>query len=660
MKITQTATDEVLGHLFNAVVDEMSWILLRSAYTTFVKETQDFATAIVSVDGEVAAYPRGTGVTSLVAAPMKAGIDGIDRWEPGDIMVANDPYTTAGMVTHLNDVYMFKPIFADDQLICFAWAFIHCTDVSGAVPGSIDMTNNEIFQEGLRLRPVKLFRAGERDEALWNIMSDNSRIPALNQGDISALVSVVNKAEVRLQGLMEKYGKEAVSHAIDYALDHTQELSRKILAEIPAGQYRFTEYFEDDYVSDVPVKLEVCLTSRGDGTVELDFTGSDPQVKAALNIPSGGQKHHPFLSRTFINYIVTKDPEIQLNAGLLRNVDLVLPESSVVNCSYPAAVGMRAVTSLRLHDAVLGCLMQAVDDVPAGGCSQVAITYISTAQADPNGAVVVANPIQGGSGGSPLVDGLSGSDRPLAYLRNVPTEILESEAPVIVHRFALAPDSEGPGEFRGGFGLEYDLEVLHPEAILVMRGKDRHRFAAWGAMGGGAGTPCSNDVMTPSGETTYLGKVTVYRPELGHVVRLRGGGGGGYGDPLDRAPAKVAKDVADGLVSWERARDVYGVVLEGSAVDPDATIERRASLRTDADRPLFDLGAGRRTWEEGYKAAADRISGWLWTLPANLRSFGREQAWSRMTAKGAAPYSASDAERCIAEIEDLLRFKSLL
>ena len=184
------ASTEIFANLFKAVVDEMAWILLRSSHTTFVKETQDFAVALVTPGGETFAYPYGAGATPIMGVPMHAGTKAVKDWVPGDVLMTNDPYTTGGMVMHLNDIYLFEPIFADGKLLCFAWCFIHCTDVGGYAPGSIDMQNNEVFQEGLRLRPMLLYRAGELNTELWNIFADNCRIPALNWGDITACVSV--------------------------------------------------------------------------------------------------------------------------------------------------------------------------------------------------------------------------------------------------------------------------------------------------------------------------------------------------------------------------------------------------------------------------------------------------------------------------------------
>ena len=597
---------EVFANLFQAVVDEMAWVVLRSSHTTFVKETQDFGVALVTPEGEMFAYPYGSGATPLMGVAMDSVTQGI-AWEEGDVVITNDPYATRGMVMHLNDIYVFRPVFVDGRLLCLAWTFIHCTDVGGYAPGSIDMQNSEVFQEGLRLRPVKLYRRGELNQEVWNIFADNCRIPSLNWGDMTACVAALAKAETRLRRLAERYGRDETARAMYATLDRTEALTRAVLAEIPKGSYSFTEYFEDDYVSDVPVRIVVKLTSRGDGTIELDYTGSDPQVRAALNLPTGGMNHHPFLAMSLVNYVVTQSEAIHINAGILRCIDLVLPEASVVNASFPAACGMRFTTAMRVHDLVLGALTRAMPGkVPVAGSGVLVVTYISTSELGGAGRVVVANPVSGGSGASGERDGISGTEMSVAFLRNVPVEVLEAEAPVVVRRFSLAPDSEGPGKFRGGFGVAYELEIKHPSAVVVMRGKDRQRFCAWGAGGGAAGTTSGN-IGTRRGAGSHdVGKRTVYRAELGEVIRLWGGGGGGFGDPFARDPEMVAIDVANGLVSPERARDIYGVAITAGMLDEAATAVLRGRARNASD--AFDFGPARGEWERVHGIAAERIA----------------------------------------------------
>ncbi len=636
------ASTEIFANLFKAVVDEMAWILLRSSHTTFVKETQDFAVALVTPEGETFAYPYGAGATPIMGVPMHAGTKAVKDWVPGDVLMTNDPYTTGGMVMHLNDIYLFEPIFADGKLLCFAWCFIHCTDVGGYAPGSIDMQNNEVFQEGLRLRPMLLYRAGELNTELWNIFADNCRIPSLNWGDITACVSSLHKAVERMQRLTQRYGRDAVAAAIAATMDRTEQITREVLARIPVGEYRFVEFFEDDYISDLPVRIALRLVSHGDGRVTLDYTGSDPQVRAALNLPAGGMKHHPFLSLGLTNFVVTKSESIHINAGIQRCIDLVLPEASIVNAKFPAACGMRFTTAMRVHDLVVGALNQALPgEVPAGGGNTLVVSYISTSELGETGRVVVANPVVCGSAGGPDRDGISGTDFSVAFLRNVPVEVLESEVPVLVHRYGLVADSEGAGEFRGGFGVAYEVAIQHPSAVVVMRGKDRFRFGSWGAFGGGSGRV--NGCVGVRGDVVHdIGKRTVYRPELGEVIRLWSGGGGGYGDPLRRDPALVARDVADELVSVARAGDVYGVVLWDGGVDAAATERRRKEIAARRGvAAAYDFGPARTEWERVHGGAAELIAEWLPGLPAGVRRYAQGRVYRELHEAGPGPYDAA-------------------
>ena len=591
---TQAAINtEIFANLFRAVVNEMGWIIQRSAHTTFVKETLDFGTALVTPEGEQFAIVDATGVTALVGVPMAPGIEAFDDWAPGDIAITNDPYTTAGMVTHLNDVYFLKPIFAGGELLCFAWAFIHCSDIGGKVPGSIDATNGEVFQEGLRIKSTKLYRRGVLNQDVVDMISSNCRSPEMNWGDLGAAVSGLNRAEQRLEQLVDRYDAETVRGAMYRILDRAEALTREVLKEIPAGSYEFEEYLEDNYVNAVPIRARLLLTSRGDGTVELDFSGSDPQVASAINMPTGGQKHHPMLSLAVMNFVVTVTEGQIFNAGMLRCIDLVLPEHSFVNASFPAACGMRVVTTMRVHDMTLGALASAIPGrVPAGGAGQLAIISVSTVDLAGRTRVVAANAVVGGSGGGLGLDGISGTDFPTAALRNIPTEVLEAEAPVLVHRFALRADSEGAGRQRGGFGVEYAFELTDHRATVVTRGKDRYRFSAWGVDGGKAALPGFSLVQKADGSEDNVGKQAVYQPHPGDVLIVGGGGGGGFGDPLQRDPERVRGDFLDGLISRERARASYGVVFtEDGEVDGEATVVLRGQSVTAEGSGQVDLAA---------------------------------------------------------------------
>lgn len=649
ISIENTIVDEILANLFQAIADDMASITLRSAYTTFVKETQDFGVGLVTTDGDLVAFPSGTGAKTAMGVPLQPGTDPKFDWVEGDVLITNDPYATQGMVTHLNDVYLFKPLFHEDRLLGFAWGFIHCTDVGGAVPGSITYQSHEIFQEGLRIRPMKLYKAGILNEDIRDIFMDNCRIPHDNWGDISALASALGTGERRVRALADKYGADHVARALEQTIATTEQQSRAALSKIPAGSYRFVEYFEDDYVSDVPVRIEVELRTKGDGQITLDFTGSDPKVRSALNVASGGNKHHPFLCRAIVNFVGTFVPGIRLNVGIHRCVDLVLPEGSIVNALEPSACGLRIGTVLKAHDAVLGCLAQALPTaVPAAGAGQVVITYVSDSES--GGRVVVANPVQGGSGGGPAMDGISGADRPVAFLHNVPTEVLEAEAPVVVRRFGLMPDSEGPGEFRGGFGIRFDVELTAPGATLVMRGQDRHQFNPWGIGGGSAG-PNATCFSTLEGQTTYLGKTNNYRPASDEVITLIGAGGGGFGDPLARDPHAVLTDHLNGLVSAERATSEYGVVIVDRSVDEAATLDTRAARAHHVEPGRVDYGSTRTSWQERFGAVVPVIADWVWSLPDGVRTEMKTQAYQRLAERGDGPFTVADAEEVLASIK---------
>ena len=645
---------EIFANLFRAIVNEMGWIIQRSAHTTFVKETLDFGAALVTPEGEQFAVVDATGVTAMLGVPMAPGINAFADWAPGDVAITNDPYATAGMVTHLNDIYFLKPLFSDGELICFAWAFVHCSDVGGKVPGSIDGANSEVFQEGLRIQPAKLYQKGVLNQGLVDLISSNCRSPEMNWGDLNAAAASLNRAEERLTQLIARYDRKTVQSAMHRTLERAEAVTRSILKQLPAGAYEFVEYLEDDHVTAVPVRAKLVLTATGDGSVEMDFSGSDPQVGSAINLPAGGQKHHPMLSLALVNFVVTETAGQVFNAGILRCINLKLPEHSFVNASFPAACGMRVVTSMRLHDLALGALASALPGrVPAGGAGQLAVISIATADLAGKTRVVAANAVVGGSGGGCRLDGISATDFPTAALRNIPVEVLEAEAPVRVRRFALRADSEGAGEQRGGFGVEYAFELTDHRARVVTRGKDRHKFAAWGVAGGKAAEPSFSRLQKADGTSVEVGKRAVQQPDRGDLMLVAGGGGGGHGDPLTRDPESVRRDILDELISPPRGRALYGVALnEDDAVDAEATaaLRRRLAQERIANGPV-DFGPGRSAWQRDWQAAYEIIAAWCRQLPPNGRRLAQERAYMRVLERLPPQPSEEDVWALIKQLE---------
>ena len=253
---------EVLRNYYQAIVEDMARIMERTAYTTFVKETADFSTGLVSTGGEYVAYPWKLGASSYLGLNMKHALDYFDRYEPGDIVIANDAYLTGPLCTHLPDVHILRPIFHGGRIVAWGYAFVHASDVGGAVPASVWPRATEIFQEGLRLRPTKLYRAGVLNDDVRNVILDNCRIPDLVWGDIKAMCAAVNSCDRRVQEMVAKFGADTVLEGMDAVLDHAERRARAAIAKIPDGTYRFYDYMEDDLQSAVPIRIKVACPWR--------------------------------------------------------------------------------------------------------------------------------------------------------------------------------------------------------------------------------------------------------------------------------------------------------------------------------------------------------------------------------------------------------------
>jgi N-methylhydantoinase B len=624
-------TLEVLRHHFQAVVEDMARIMERTAYTTFVKETADFSTGLVSTGGEYVAYPWRLGASSYLGLNLGGVLRALDACEPGDIVICNDPYLSGPLCTHLPDVHVLRPLFHEGRIVAWGYAFVHSSDVGGAVPASVWPRATEVFQEGLRLRPTWLYRAGVLNEDVRNLLLDNCRIPDLLWGDIQAMCAAVASCDRRLAAMLVKFGAGTVTAGIDAVLDHAERRARAAFARIPDGTYRFTDYMEDDLQSDVPIRLQVALTVEGD-SVHLDFTGSDPQVGSALNVASHGVTH-PFLCQALNAYLVTEDPDIPKASSILRPVRVTAPPGSVLNSQFPAPMGVRYATVLRVLDLVLGALAQAlpgrIPAAPAGGISPVVASLLDPLTGQRH--VQVVEPMLGGGGGRPGGDGLDGADSTAGFLRNTPVESIEAEVPIVVRRYHLVPGTGGAGEHRGGLAVRLDFQVFHPHAIVTARGLERFRLEPWGVAGGRAGTTghCVVNPDTPAARE--IGKVDVLRLEPGDVVSIVSPSGGGHGDPRRRDPEAVRADVAAARLTAGEARARYGVVLQDGAVDVEAT--RRARAAMPAPPAPFDFGPGRtaleRRWPPALQDAAQRL---LAAVPPAVRDWGKHQLYEAVQA----------------------------
>jgi N-methylhydantoinase B len=645
---------EIFKNRIQAISEEMANVVLRTGFTVFVKETADFGTFLLTPRGETFGSPAVTGVNLSLGIPGEDVIAAIDEWREGDIVITNDPFSTGGMATHLADVFLIRPVFAGGRLIAFGFAFIHSSDVGGKVPGSITPTAYDIFQEGVRIRPVKLYDRGHLNETVRNFFLDNCRIPDQNWGDLKALMAGLNVGARRIEELAARYGVDQVETGIEALLQYADHQARAMIREIPDGEYTFWDYLEGG-PGGYPIRLRCRLVISGD-EIFMDFAGTDPQVRVALNLPSCGKQGHYMLVPTLVRYFRTLDRSVPWNAGLVRMIRNNAPEGSVLNPVPPAAVGVRAATFIRLMDVLIGALSLAQPDrLPAAGAGQACIVLLSMLDAATGKQRVgVIQPICGGSGARPMRDGIDSMDFSVGYLRNVPAETLEADMPILVERYGLRPDSGGPGRFRGGCGVELTVRVFSPDTVLTARGMERLQFRPWGRAGGMAGENGvaihhSADGATPTGRIDEL----LLQPN--DTITFLSQGGGGYGDPATRDPQAVLWDVRRGLVSPEAARAHYRVAIDGDRVDEEATRALRADCSDAPVAHAFDYGPERRafeaTWTDAAQLALNRALG---RQPLALRNYLKQRVMRAVDARasGGASVTPDDVEAIAQQLSE--------
>ncbi len=621
---------EILNNRFTGIVEEMGYVIHRAAFTVFVKETWDFDSALLTPKGEVFCYPRNIGVTNMLGIDMGPAIACIDELEPGDVIVTNDPHTTRGMCTHLPDIMLFKPLFFEGKLLCFAWCFVHSSDVGGLVPGSIAPTAYDRYQEGLTIPPTKLVKAGKLNEELLRIILANCRIPGQNWGDMKALLAALNIAERRIGQVVAQYGAATVANGIDSLMNYGERRAREILGAIGNGEYRFSDYIEVDFVTKYFVRINVRVVLE-DGNVLLDFTGTDTQMRAAMNLPTYG-KPNQWVVLGIVNFLRTSDRALPVNRGILRSVRVNIPEGTLLNPAPFVATGVRHTTGYRVSDAVLGALSQAAPErIPAAGAGQVAIVLYSHLDLRTGGySVNVLQPMQGGGGGRPTKDGIDGVNFSAGSLRNVPTESIELEAPIVVNRYMLV-DKAAAGRYRGGSGVIFEFQSLAPNAIVTARGMDRFKLRPYGRKGAHPGSLGQTLVNPGTAQEKDIGKIDILKLNPGDVVRITAPGGAGYGDPLDRDPDAVRIDIDNGIVTKEEAAEVYGVAVTDDGVDAAGTEVLHDRLKNRRSSEEFVFGSERTEYETRLPhAIQDLVAELLTAFPAATRQYLRDRLYDRI------------------------------
>lgn len=624
-------TVEILGNQLGALTEEMCLTLQRTSRSLYVKETADFCCAFAGVDGGFVAYPQGIGVSGFVGLNVLTAVRAVGELEPGDVIITNDPYHSGGLATHLTDIQVIEPYFYEGSVVGYGWAFIHCSDIGGRVPSSLSPINDEIYQEGLQIPPVKLVRAGEPDRSVEAFLRANSRTPEANVGDIQAMRAALRTGRERLAGVIAQHGVDTLLAGQHDLVELTARKARAALARLGSGTYRFVDYLDDDAVSPVPVRISVTATLSGEGELLLDFTGTDPQVAAAFNIATLGTVH-AWITTRVLALICTLEPSIALNAGLIAPLSVMAPEGSLVNPVRPAAVGVRHAAASRVNDAIGGALGLAAPDVLPAASSGLVVPVVVAEQSAGGQNVQVLEPMVGGTGARLGADGVDGRDSGISNLSNNPVETVETEIGVEILRYGLRRDSGGAGEWRGGCGLELTFRVLGEGSRLLARGMERLCFRPWGVRGGRPGAATELIVNPGIGAEHHHDKIDVLPLRAGDVVTLLTSGAGGYGDPFRRDPASVLRDVERGVVSAAAAEHDYGVVITDGVLDETATARARTRKRDVV--PGAELGPERQTWESVFDlASVDRLVEALFELPLPQRYPTRATIYADVLSK---------------------------
>lgn len=573
---------ELIRNALGSIVDDMALTVVRTAYSNVVRDNMDFSTGFCDHLGRLV----GQGLTipihlGSIPDAMEAMIERFgDGVAPGDVWIMNDPFS-GGM--HLPDIFVVKPIFtAASRLAGYAVTIAHHTDVGGRVAGGNASDSTEIFQEGLRLPPLHLYRRGEPNETLFRVIETNVRVPDKVLGDLRAQLAACFVGERRFLELVETYGLDTLEHYLSELLDYSERMARAEISRIPDGVYEFTDHIDDDGIEPQPIPIRVRLTVSGD-SINADFAGTAAQVRGAINSTLSVTK-----SIVYATIRCLMPPELPNNGGFFRPITVTAPPGSLVNAVVPASVAARGLTAFRMGDTVFGALAQAVPErvfaAGEGGNTGISIGGYDRERKP----FIYVEFLCGCWGGRATKDGVDGITNVFSDLSNNPVEVIEAEHPLLVEAYELIPDSGGAGKFRGGMGVRKRLRFTEQEATLQVR-SDRRRFRPYGLDGGQPGAP-TRDLLTRDGKTEeMLSKFTVWIHE-GDVLDHFQAGGGGYGDPLERDPSAVLDDVVAGLVSLERASSDYGVIFdiagEQLTVDFELTeTERRERRQSVAGAP---------------------------------------------------------------------------
>ena len=569
-------TRQIVKGALRSAQAEMETLLARTAMSPFIREKKDYFCALYDADARLVA---GTPVPVFGAMiePVLANYPAADM-RPGDLYWYNDCYGSAGAVSHSPDQVFVAPVFAGGELVGYAQSWAHFNDIGGLHAGSLTPLAREIFHEGVIVPPVRLARDGVVNDELMRVFVRNSRFPAMVRGDVRACIAAVRLGERRLTELHDRFGGGVARACFDALIEETRAaVVDRLRRALPVGRYSFTDMVDRDGQGNGPFAIRFVL-DVGPDRIALDARGADDQAPGPVNFLMS-----PEVPRMALGiWALSDDPGALLNAGALAALDEVaLRPGSILAPRFPAPLGLRGITLIRVITASIGLLNVATGGGAVASSNVYVIAYLRGR--DASGApFLLTDGIAVGYGARPFADGIDA-----VYLvanENYPAEFLDAGFPVRLVRYALNTDSGGPGRWRGGCGVVREIEVLASEATFSIR-IDSVVNPPWGVAGGmsGRGGRCIINPGRP--DAREVAPVSDgHRLRRGDVVRIETGGGGGHGHPFDREPERVREDVLGGFVSRESARADYGV-----GILDDGALDRALTARLRADRPVAGL-----------------------------------------------------------------------
>ncbi|MEX2147650.1 MAG: hydantoinase B/oxoprolinase family protein [Candidatus Rokuibacteriota bacterium] len=585
-------TLEVLRETFVSTVREMRVTLVRTAYSSILYEGEDFSCVLMDGDAQIVSMSRGQDhplhivpiAWSMKAVREKFG----DDIHPGDIFLHNDPYTGG---THLNDVAMIYPLFADGRLFVFPVVRAHWGDVGGMSPGSLSGAATEIFQEGVRIPPIRVVEQGRPNQAALDLLFANMRGVRERKGDYEAMIGTCRKAAERLEALAAQHGAGTIRAAVRELMDRAEARMRRAITALPDGEYRYEAHLESGRERLEPLTVRARVVVAGDAAT-VDLTGTSPQTAGPTNV---GPAMAP--TGAFTIFKAFLDPGSDVNSGAFRPLTVITPPGTIVNANPPAPCGGMVEVKYCVESAVMGALAQALDgrvtgDLKGGGNH----CYVGGPHPRTGETFIFYEYPAGGTGAFHEGDGSNSvrtwTESDMTTIQ--PVEAVEQLYPLVVERTALREDSGGAGRWRGGLGLAREVRILAAGGQLSVLA-EKAVLPPFGVCGGGAGATNRFWVRRdgrPLQPSALPGKVSGFPVLPGDVVVMETSGGGGFGDALERDPAHVAADLAEGFVTRAAAEDVYGVVMSGDAVDARATAARRTALRAARTRIRLVTGEG--------------------------------------------------------------------